>query len=131
MLTVARLATSLSLSLEPVDDLRERALPTVLVEDFPRVIHDCWRHPHKEMAGESNVAAQARALAVLRRVLARHDGRHVVLSTHGNLLALILNGLDSRIGYEFWRGLSFPDVYRLEFDSGVFASSRRCWKDAG
>ena len=42
-----------------------------------------------------------------------HDGP-VVVSTHGNLLVLLLNYLDAAIGYEFWQGLRIPDVYRVE-----------------
>jgi 2,3-bisphosphoglycerate-dependent phosphoglycerate mutase len=127
MMTVVPLAESLSLSPGPVDDLRERALPVESVADFERLVRAFWASPGEPMAGESNTQAQARGVAVLRRVLARHDGQHVVVSTHGNLLALILNAYDSAIGFEFWRRLSFPDVYRVEFAQGVLTSIERCW----
>jgi hypothetical protein len=40
-------------------------------------------------------------------------------------MALILNGLDPSFGYEFWRELSFPDVYELEFEASVLIRVRR------
>jgi 2,3-bisphosphoglycerate-dependent phosphoglycerate mutase len=131
MMTVAPLARSLSIRPEPVDDLRERALPIEPVSDFTRMVQEFWNAPDTQVAGESNAAAQARGLGVLRRVLARHDGQHVVLATHGTLLTLILNGYDSTLGFEFWRGLSFPDVYRLEFERGALNGIGRCWETSG
>jgi 2,3-bisphosphoglycerate-dependent phosphoglycerate mutase len=53
-----------------------------------------------------------------------------VVSTHGNLLALIINGLDSTFGYDFWRQLSFPDVYRLEFEGTALLRVQRIWEPA-
>jgi 2,3-bisphosphoglycerate-dependent phosphoglycerate mutase len=55
----------------------------------------------------------------------------VVLATHGNLLALVLNGLDATFAYESWRALSFPDVYRLVFSGTEFRRAERCWDAAG
>ena len=51
----------------------------------------------------------------------------VALATHGNLLALALNGLDPSFGYEFWRRLSFPDVYGLTLDGRRLIGVERIW----
>ena len=48
-------------------------------------------------------------------VLYRHLDRVIVVATLGNPLALVVNGLDSTYGYDSWRGLTFPDVYELQF----------------
>ena len=74
--------------------------------------------------------AQTRGLAAVHQFITRHAGHHVVVATHGNLLALILNGFDSSFGYEFWRELSFPDVYELEFEATVLIRVRRIWENA-
>jgi 2,3-bisphosphoglycerate-dependent phosphoglycerate mutase len=42
-------------------------------------------------------------------------------------MALVLNGFDSSFGYEFWRELSFPDVYELEFAASALIRVRRLW----
>jgi 2,3-bisphosphoglycerate-dependent phosphoglycerate mutase len=67
---------------------------------------------------------------VLHKIVARHPRQHIVVSTHGNLLALTLNGLDRSYGYEFWRDLSFPDVYRLTFENGQLLTVERDWEVA-
>ena len=127
--TIAPLADRLGLTVELVPDLRERELPVVPLTDFDDQIRECWDHPKRAIpSGESNAAAQARATATLRALLARHAGEHVVLATHGNLLTLTLHALDPAVGYEFWRALSFPDVYRLTFDGGALVAIARKWQ---
>ena len=129
--TVEPLAIRLGLRAEVVSDLRERALPAVPRDDFEAFVERAWMSPGEAPSGgESNLAAQARGVAVLRTALMRHVGTHVVLATHGNLLALVLNGLDGAFGYEFWRRLSFPDVYQLVFDGATLRTVDRLW-DAG
>jgi len=128
--TVEPLANRLGLHLEVVPDLRERELPTVPQGEFDRLVQDAWRCPDQApQGGESNLVAQARGLAFLRAVATRHSGAHVALATHGNLLALVLNGLDSAFGYQFWRQLSFPDVYRLSLEDHVLVGVERLWGD--
>ena len=115
--TVTPLADRLGLQVRRLPDLRERVLPAVAREEFEALIAAAWDRPgDKPPGGESNVDAQTRGLAVVRSLRDRHRGACIVLSTHGNLLALVLNGLDPGYGYAFWRRLSFPDIYRLTFD---------------
>lgn len=45
----------------------------------------------------------------------RHAARTTVLVTHGNLMALLLKRLDERFGFEDWRRLTNPDVFRVTF----------------
>jgi 2,3-bisphosphoglycerate-dependent phosphoglycerate mutase len=129
--TVEPLAMRLNLHLEHVPDLRERELPMVPHDEFAALVRRSWSAPDvAPEGGESNVRAQARGLAVLRTVLARHTGSEVVVATHGNLLALVMNALDSRFGYDWWQGLSFPDIYRLVFDGSELRGVERLWDTA-
>jgi 2,3-bisphosphoglycerate-dependent phosphoglycerate mutase len=127
--TISDLAERVGLCPTVIRDLRERELLPIAAGDFERVVQESWNAPTIARAGgESNSAAQTRALAVVRQLLIRHAGQHLVIATHGNLLALILNGLDPAFGYEFWRQLSFPDVYELQLDGATMVSVRRIWK---
>jgi 2,3-bisphosphoglycerate-dependent phosphoglycerate mutase len=129
--TVDPLAQRLGIRVDVVPELRERELPVVPAGDFERVVRESWRVPTDAVAGgESNATAQARGLAAVRQFIARHAGQHLVVATHGNLLALILNGFDPTFGYEFWRALSFPDVYELEFEATALIGVRRIWEKA-
>jgi len=126
--TVEPLASRLGLCPEVVPDLRERELPTVPPSEFEALVRQAWRLPAQAAGGgESNVQAQVRGLAVVRTAVARHAGLQVVAATHGNLLALVLNALDPSFAYEFWRGLSFPDVYQVTFRGTECCGVERLW----
>ena len=129
--TIAPLADRLGLYPTVVPDLRERELPVIPIGDFDRVVREGWSAPTIATdGGESNSVAQTRALTAVRELITRHAGQHLLVATHGNLLALILNGLDPAFGYEFWRQLSFPDVYELELDRVTLIRVRRIWEQA-
>ena len=129
--TVEPLASRMGLRPELVPDLRERELPTVPPSEFEALVRQAWRLPAEApRGGESNVQAQVRGLAVVRTVVARHAGSQVVLATHGNLLALVLNALDPGFAYEFWCGLSFPDIYQVAFSGTEFRGVERLWNVA-
>jgi 2,3-bisphosphoglycerate-dependent phosphoglycerate mutase len=48
----------------------------------------------------------------------------MVLSTHGNLLTLILQHYEPNVDYAFWRALTMPDVYELRIEEGETAITR-------
>jgi 2,3-bisphosphoglycerate-dependent phosphoglycerate mutase len=76
-------------------------------------------------AAESARVAQVRGVQVLKEALAARQ--RCVLVTHGNLLALLLNSIDPRFGFEGWAGLSSPDLYVVR-DTGT--SFERLWRGA-
>ncbi len=128
--TVAPLASRLGLTIEVVTDFRERDMLNAPVspQEFERLAEESWRFPGQPRAGsESNAAAQRRGLAALMSVLDCHRGQHVVVSTHGTLMALLINGLNPSLGFDFWRSLSFPDVYALEFTGESLTRLLRLW----
>jgi 2,3-bisphosphoglycerate-dependent phosphoglycerate mutase len=128
--TVRPLAERLGLPIERHGNLRERELPVVAAEQFEQANKRTWDAPARALpGGETNHAAQARGVAALHGIIDQHANRHVVLATHGTLLTLMLNGLDTTYGYEFWQQLSFPDIYRLEFQGAALTSVRRMWDD--
>jgi 2,3-bisphosphoglycerate-dependent phosphoglycerate mutase len=130
--TIEPLASHLQLHRLVVADLRERALVVPPGVAFESAVRSAWLNPDAAAREtESNEAAQARGLAVIRTLVARHQGQEVVVTTHGNLLALILNGLNPTFGFEFWRRLSFPDVYELRVEGAHPVSVRRVWQDSG
>jgi 2,3-bisphosphoglycerate-dependent phosphoglycerate mutase len=126
--TIAPLAERRRLACVVVHDLREREFPPVAAAAFDRAMQESWRQPNRAVPGaETNAAAAARGLAVLGDLRATHAGQQIAVSTHGTLLALMVNGLDSTRGFEFWRSLSFPDVYQLDFTADQLVRLDRLW----
>jgi 2,3-bisphosphoglycerate-dependent phosphoglycerate mutase len=113
--TVAPLAERLNLPVQELGDLRERKLGTpsgLSFEDAVAATFSDFAFSHPD--GESSRRAQRRVLSVVETLVSRHPSGLLVLSTHGNLLTLLLNHYDRSLGFEFWQSLTFPDVYRIE-----------------
>jgi len=126
--TVAPLAERLGLGIEVVEDLRERRLNDgTQVDDFLAAARRTWCDPSlAHPGGESNAAAQARGCSQLRCLARRHRDEHIVVSTHGTLLALILQCYRPGIDYGFWEKLTMPDAYELHLEHER-ALLRRLW----
>jgi 2,3-bisphosphoglycerate-dependent phosphoglycerate mutase len=110
-------------------DLHERRLGNGVFEDFFKAVEMTWLNPSfAHPGGESSATAQKRGIAVVRRLLERHPAEHVVLSTHGNLMALILQAFDPSVDFMFWKSLSMPDVYKLNISKSGKAFIQRLWQ---
>jgi 2,3-bisphosphoglycerate-dependent phosphoglycerate mutase len=128
--TIAPLAARLNLPVHIEPDLRERRLGNSVTRNFFKAVEETWHTPSfAHPAGESNAAAQERGLAIVSRLRKRHVAEHVVLSTHGNLMALILQGFDPSIDFAFWKALTMPDIYALNFGQAGKVSMRRLWQE--
>ena len=126
--TIAPFAGRLGLHIQDEPDLRERVLGEEKFEDFFGAVEAAWRDPFfAHPGGESSAEAQKRGLAVVKRLQARHPNEAIVLSTHGNLLALILQGFDPSIGFAFWKALTMPDAYVLKIGDGQ-PNIHRIWR---
>ena len=127
--TVAPLAARLALAIRMEPALRERRLGQSSA-GFRQAVEATWRDPSfSHPGGESNAVAQRRGLAFIRRLQEGQAAEHVVLSTHGNLLALILQGFVPEIDYAFWTSLTMPDIHRLSMEPGGKSTVERLWKE--
>jgi 2,3-bisphosphoglycerate-dependent phosphoglycerate mutase len=116
------------LTVQIENDLRERTLGDFPNEDFFGAVEATWQDPmFAHPGGETNASAQQRGLSVIRRLRKQHEGEQIVLSTHGNLLALMMQGYDPSIDFTFWKSLSLPDIYALSFIEGRNVRIKRIW----
>ncbi len=128
--TVEPLAARLDLPIRELPDLRERQLAAGAVDDFLDAVAATWRDPaFAHPGGEANAVAQKRGVAVVRRLQEQHPAGHIVLGTHGNLLALVLQHFDPAVDFAFWQALTMPDIYQLTLSGAVAAAVRRIWKE--
>lgn len=126
--TIAPLAARVQLPIESIHDLRERVLSHPPAADFAAAVRRTWDDPAWAWpGGETNLAAQQRGVRVVRQLARTHAGQQIVVATHGNLLALILQHYDPSIGWAFWQALSMPDVYRLMLDPPRQPQIQRLW----
>ena len=126
--TIAPLSSKLEINAQIETDLRERRLSEEPVADFLKAVEVTWddfsyTHP----GGESNSAAQQRGVAVLFRLDQLHQADHIVISTHGNLLAMMLHHFEPSIDFNFWKSMTFPDIYHLKIEADGQSVIHRLW----
>jgi len=89
--TIIPFAERAGLQIHVEPDLRERKLGNKNFENFFEAVEVTWRDPlFSHPGGETSAEAQKRGLAVIKRLLAKGLDEAIVLSTHGNLMALVL-----------------------------------------
>ena len=128
--TISPLASQLDLPLRIEPDLRERKLGEISGQDFFAAVAANWRDPYfAHPGGESNADSQRRGAAVIERLRAGHPAGQIAISTHGNLMALILGSYDPSIDYAFWKSLTMPDIYVIDFSAHGVAGFHRLWDE--
>jgi 2,3-bisphosphoglycerate-dependent phosphoglycerate mutase len=112
--TIEPLAKYLSLPIHEVNDLRERAFGSISDTPFEKAVAATFTDfDHSFPGGESSRDAQLRAVRTIDRIRESHPDDPIVIATHGNLISLFLNVLNSDVGFDFWHSLVLPDVFRV------------------
>lgn len=126
--TITPLSKQLNIPIRIEPDLRERKLSSGVVQDFLHSVEQTWSDPtFAHPGGESNSAVQKRGLAVLSQ-LQEDSPKHIVISSHGNLLAVLMQHFDPSIDYQFWKRMTFPDIYQLRISPPGKGDIVRLWE---
>lgn len=118
METVAPIAARIGLVIEPIDDLRERRLSLVPHAEWRESLARSWADPDFSLPGaESGRMALERMDRAMAGIRARHAaGGRVIAGSHGNLISLLLQRFDPRIGLGSHLAMPMPAVYCLRHD---------------
>jgi 2,3-bisphosphoglycerate-dependent phosphoglycerate mutase len=123
--TALPIAESKGLCIEQNSDLAERVLSSQDDANWVWKLRDSFSDVHlKYTGGESSIEAMTRAYNVVKEL---KEDTPTVIVTHGNLMTLLLRCFDKRFGFEAWKELSNPDVFRI-FESNGSVSVERVWE---
>jgi 2,3-bisphosphoglycerate-dependent phosphoglycerate mutase len=116
--TIEPITRRRQLDIQVLPDLRERQLTDGQRDDWYDHLARSWSDPDYALPGtESGRAAQRRAMGVLDLLRVRHaDGGRLLVSSHGNLISLILQSLEPGVDLAFHLGMPNPAIYHLEHD---------------
>lgn len=120
--TVAPLAQTLGLTVETVEDFRERKVDSVWIEDFDGFARRQWGDfDYKLSDGESLGEAQRRNLRALDRVLERFADKTAVIGSHGTALSTIIHHFRPEFGYESFERIRplMPWIVHFTFDGNL------------
>jgi 2,3-bisphosphoglycerate-dependent phosphoglycerate mutase len=128
--TILPLSKRLNIPIISEPNLRERSVGASTITDFNKSVEALWRDPGLSYPeGESNIVAQQRGIEVIQRLHLSNLTGQIVISTHGNLLALILNYYNNKVDYEFWKTLTNPDIFGININIKEEVSINRLWKE--
>lgn len=118
--TVTPLAEAIGKPVTVVPALRERMLcRRNLGDEFWPTIDRYWADADFALPdGESNRTCALRMTRAIDELAAQHPGEIIALASHGNALALYLGQVDESFGYEQWRAMKNPDVFRIVYEGG-------------
>jgi 2,3-bisphosphoglycerate-dependent phosphoglycerate mutase len=118
--TLAPLAAALAKPLTVVHALHERVVTRRHLGDgFAAVMARYWGDPDYALPdGESNRVCAQRMVRAIDALAVRHASETIALVSHGNALALYLGTLDPGFGYEQWRAMRNPDLFKVVHEAG-------------
>ncbi len=120
--TIAPLTANLGLEPRIVHDLRERAFTSGHIKDWATTWRRAWMDPDFAFDdGESGREAQTRMYEAILRVLTMSNARSLAVSSHGNVIALLLQRIDTSFTFEDACAIRNPDVLRVTFDGGALS----------
>ncbi len=120
--TVRPFADKAGLDVVVKEDLRERLVAKEIVKDFQEIWRRSWGDFNFALPGcESSLDAQQRFVAAVKDIFAGYSDKTIGISTHGNVMGLLLNHIDRAFGREQADRLTNPDVVR------VVANDRLVW----
>lgn len=127
--TIKPYAEKNSLSVQEEERLSERVLSHENLTDWLTALEQSFIDVDLRFGqGETSREAQSRGMAVLKE-LWDSPYENIVLVTHGNLLALLLQHFEPSFGFKEWQRLSNPDVYQLSFEDNMDqAEVKRIWQ---
>ena len=94
----------------------------LFIEDteFEKTIQYLWQNPDKSLiGGESNREVLNRILDLFEDLEERYSDKTILLSSHGNLLGILINHFDSSFDYKKWEQMTFPDCFLVDKDESV------------
>ncbi|HEX8286770.1 MAG TPA: histidine phosphatase family protein [Pyrinomonadaceae bacterium] len=118
------LSIRLNIEIKLDERLIEAALSTIDYSDWLDKLRETFSDFEISFkGGESSRTATTRAVAAINDALLL-DTDSIVVVTHGRLLTLILKHFDSKYGFEEWRNLTTPDVFRIVIKENEFQADR-------
>jgi 2,3-bisphosphoglycerate-dependent phosphoglycerate mutase len=112
--TLEPTARALALPIETQDDLRERHLRDGYVENWDAMLRELWRDLDAHLPNcESGTQCRRRVAQCLGGLASTYRGDTLVACSHGNAIALFLSTIDPAVGYDAWKRMHTPDVFRV------------------
>lgn len=117
--TIKDFAETSNLTIDIIDDFRERKIANVWIEDFNSFAKAQWEDfEYKLSNGESLNEVQLRNINALKNILKENPNENIVIGTHGTALSTIINHFNKNFGYNEFERIKnlMPFIVCITFD---------------
>ena len=114
--TIKYIAKDKELSIELMDNLKERKVADHYIDDFFEYANNQWNDFEYSLpGGESLKEVQERGLKALNKIVNNHEAGNIIVAGHGTWLGVILNYFDESFDYQYWQTIKMPDIYLFKY----------------
>lgn len=111
--SIRPLAQARQITIITNDNLRERKLTDRFINNFDDVVERAWSDFDWALpACESSRVAQKRIVNEVKNIKNQHQNKNILISSHGNLIGLYLNHFYPDFGFNQWRNMTQPAIFK-------------------
>ena len=116
ILTAEPFSKSTEINIQIVEDLREKTMSTEPIEDLNNERRKMWDDFSCRLpGGETSQEVQDRAMVALQGIVQGMSSEGAACFSHGNLIGHVLKKVIPDFGFDDWRSMGMPDIYRLDY----------------
>lgn len=126
--TIKEFTNIKNLPIQIIDDFRERKVGNEWIDDFNNFCKKQWENfDFKLFNGESLKDVQCRNICALNNVLKIHNGKNIVVGSHGTALSTVINYFDNSFGYKEFNEIKnlMPWIVEFTFDDNKYVKIRK------
>jgi len=114
--TVTPFAEQAGLGIARIEGLRERKVTQGFASNWLEVIKHSWENFEFALPQcESSVQCQMRIVQTLRHLVEMRRGKILLVSSHGNAIALYLQALNPAYGFDRWMAMKNPELFKIYY----------------
>jgi len=119
ILTIEPIAKYLNTEIKIIENLKEKITGDLSGKDLNEEKRKMWTDFDAQLpSGESSNQAISRALDALELIKTELDENgSAAVQCHGTLIGLIIHHFKPSFGFDDWKSMTMPDIYKITFDS--------------
>ena len=117
ILSIKPYADSIYAEIKTHIDLREKKIATEPVDDIVEVRQAMWADlNYRHSGGETGIEVQTRGMNAINKIIEEiNHGESVLIASHGNFIGHVINFFQPSFGYDDWKNMSMPDLFRIDY----------------
>ena len=123
--TIKPFADKQVLTIHTIDDLRERKVDSIWIEDFTAFTQKQWSDfSYKLSDGESLQEVQERNLRALTSLIDKHHNQNIAIGSHGTALSTLINYFQPDFTYQGFNSIKhlMPFIAKFTFEEQICQS---------